>query len=285
MQTIFLNHIAFLNASISHYQPGVIVAHEFDGKKYTKASFHQREWGNKLISDLDILGNEKILDLGCGDGILSQNLAALVPDGEVIGIDASTGMIETAKEKEAGNLKFRLMDINELSLNTSFDLIFSNATLHWVKDHKRLWNSVAKLLRHNGVVRFNFAAHGNCINFFSAVSQIMEKDEYRGHFMGFEWPYYMPPVSDYERFLESYPFKEIKIEEQNADRYFPHTEALIGWINQPSIVPFLKNLPELLREGFRSKVIELTVQKTLQDDGRCFETFRRIDIFAIKSSA
>jgi trans-aconitate 2-methyltransferase len=57
------------------------MAHEFDGRKYEKASSHQKQWGNKIISEFRLAGNETILDLGCGDGKLTENLADLVPDG------------------------------------------------------------------------------------------------------------------------------------------------------------------------------------------------------------
>ena len=71
--------------------------YEFDGEKYKKASRHQKEWGNKLISSLQLKGNEAILDLGCGDGILTEQLSLLVPNGYVLGIDASVGMIRQNK--------------------------------------------------------------------------------------------------------------------------------------------------------------------------------------------
>jgi trans-aconitate methyltransferase len=117
------------------------MTHEFDGKKYEKASAHQKEWGTKLIAELDLRGTERILDLGCGDGALSAQIADLVPHGEVVGIDASRGMIEAARSKVKKNLRFVLMDINELNYVEQFDVVFSNATLHWVKDHKRLLRS------------------------------------------------------------------------------------------------------------------------------------------------
>jgi trans-aconitate methyltransferase len=109
------------------------MTHEFDGKKYEKASAHQKEWGTKLIAELDLRGTERILDLGCGDGALSAQIADLVPSGEVVGIDASRGMIEAARSKVRKNLRFVLLDINELNYVEQFDLVFSNATLHWVK--------------------------------------------------------------------------------------------------------------------------------------------------------
>lgn len=102
------------------------MGYEFDGKKYQEVSTHQKEWGNKLISELNLKGGEKILDLGCGDGVLTQTLSSLVPDGSVIGIDASKGMIETAKEKESDNLKFLLMDINNIIINDKYMVVYQN---------------------------------------------------------------------------------------------------------------------------------------------------------------
>ena len=110
---------------------------EFDGEKYEKASSHQKEWGNRMIAELSLKGTEEILDLGCGDGVLTKEMAEMVPEGNVLGIDASMGMIETAKKREAGNLRFLQMDINQLDFESRFDVIFSNAALHWVKDHVR----------------------------------------------------------------------------------------------------------------------------------------------------
>ena len=88
------------------------MTHEFDGEKYEKASTHQKEWGSKLIDEFDLTGTERVLDLGCGDGTLTAQLAALLPQGEVVGIDASKGMIEAALPKAGKNLRFRRLDIN-----------------------------------------------------------------------------------------------------------------------------------------------------------------------------
>ena len=114
------------------------MAHEFDGKKYEKASSHQKEWGAKLISELALRGNERVLDLGCGDGVNTAFIAEALSHGEVVGIDASEGMIQTAKPKGKANLFFILMDIDQISFEEEFDVVYSNATLHWIKDHHRL---------------------------------------------------------------------------------------------------------------------------------------------------
>ncbi|MEE9260894.1 MAG: methyltransferase domain-containing protein [Candidatus Scalindua sediminis] len=259
------------------------MAYEFDGKKYEKASAFQKEWGNKLISELNLEGNENILDLGCGDGLLTANLAKLVPNGNVIGVDASEGMIEVAKEKERNNLKFLLMDINEIDLNHhQFDFIFSNATLHWIKNHNQLWANIYKLLNTNGFVRFNFAADGSSSRFIKVIKETIVSEEYRKYFSEFQWPWYMPSVDEYKNILKDFAFSELNVWCENADRFFPDKEALHGWVNQPGIVPFLEYIPEDKKELFREIVIEQMIKETLQENGRCFETFRRINVLAKK---
>ena len=161
------------------------MAHEFDGKKYEKASTHQKEWGAKLISELALKGNERVLDLGCGDGTNTVMIADLLPDGKVVGIDASRGMIEAARPKAKDNLKFMLMDIDEMSFSEEFDIIYSNATLHWIKDHVRLLKNVYTALRNGGLVRFNFAGDGNCSHFFKVIRKAMEKEDFSRYFSDF----------------------------------------------------------------------------------------------------
>jgi trans-aconitate methyltransferase len=252
---------------------------EFDGKKYEKASAHQKEWGNNIISEFNLSGNEKILDLGCGNGALTAELAKLVPNGMVLGIDASQGMLKAANEKELPNLTFQLMDINNLNLSEKFDIIFSNATLHWVTDHNRLWCNIKNIISENALIRFNFAADGNCSTFFKVIKQAMVFEEFKKYFSKFVWPWYMPSIDEYKSLLSSFSFSETKVWEENKDRYFPDKDTIVGWINQPSIVPFLKNIEEAKKERFRNHVIEQMLEETKQVDGTYFETFRRINVF------
>jgi len=258
------------------------MAYEFDGKKYEQSSFHQKEWGTKLIAELDLRGDECVLDLGCGDGALTFRIAELVPDGRVLGIDASEGMIDAALPKTTANLSFRLMDIDELDFNEEFDLIFSNATLHWVGDHRKLLRNVRRVLRPGGRVRFDFAGDGNCLNFFSVVREAMVLDSFAEDFVDFEWPWYMPTVQAYTTLAEESDLGSIKVWGGNADRYFPDSDAMIRWIDQPSLVPFLTRLPEKKRAAFRDHVVARMIERSLQPDDTCFETFRRINLTAKK---
>nr|BAF45189.1 Trans-aconitate 2-methyltransferase [uncultured bacterium] len=253
--------------------------HEFDGKKYKKVSRHQKEWGNKIISELSLKGTEKILDLGCGDGVLTANLAQLVPNGKVVGVDASEGMIKEAKKIQLENLTFIKADIDNLQLNEKYDIVFSNATLHWVKDHKKLISTLLSLINNGGIVRLNFASDGNCSNFFAVVKNEIESKKYSEYFKAFVWPWYMPKINEYKELLNSFKIQSLEVWEENSDRYFPDKDTIINWVDQPSIAPFLKYINDKeLKPEFRNTVVKKVVERTLQSNGTCFETFRRINV-------
>lgn len=255
---------------------------EFNGEKYKKASKHQKEWGSSLIAELPLNGNEKILDLGCGDGGLTEQLAQLVPNGKVWGIDASAGMITTAQNRIRSNLMFVQMDINMIDFQNMFNIIFSNATLHWIKDHEKLLQNAFVALKENGVLLWDFAGDGNCSTFFEVVREKMQIGKYKKYFKNFEWPWYMPTKEDYEKIVAASGFSTYSVMGVNKDRYFSNADEMIKWIDQPSIVPFIRLIPDEMKTEFRDDVITSMLQKTLQPDGTCFETFRRIHVKAIK---
>lgn len=257
---------------------------EFDGEKYKQASTHQKEWANKILEELVFIGNEDILDLGCGDGVITNQLAERVPNGKVLGIDASEGMIQTAqKNKQHENVSFELKNINDISYKNQFDFIFSNASLHWVFNHKKLLKNTFHALKQNGVIRFNFAGDGNCAFFFKIVRQCMVEPRFEKYFKAFSWPWFMPDIETYKKLVAETAFSKIEIWTENADRYFANSEVMIKWIDQPSLVPFLKCIPEPEKQHFRNYVIERMIEETKQDDGTCFETFRRLNVRAVKT--
>lgn len=255
---------------------------DFDGERYRSASAGQKEWGHGLISSLVLSGSERILDLGCGDGILSAELARLVPQGSVLGIDASEGMLAAARQCELPNLTFQRMDILDLAFENAFDVVFSNAALHWVKDHRRMLARVLAALRPHGLIAFNFAGRGTCQTFIPVVRRVMRQPEYQDFFQHFTWPWYMPHWEDYREDIMQAGFVNLEVREENRDRLFPTRDAIISWIDQPTIVPFLSALPEEQREEFEDRVVKQMLDASRQTDGSYRETFRRIHVLAEK---
>ena len=255
---------------------------EFDGKRYKQTSDHQKEWGERLIQELKLRGDECILDVGCGDGALTAKLANVVQDGSVMGIDASEGMIRAAQSHKESNLSFQQLDVTTIKFHEEFDIIFSNATLHWVKDHITLLTLLYRALRPSGVLRVNFAGDGNCSTLNRIIKELMGRNDFRDAFKGFEWPWYMPGIDEYTELVNRSPFKKVEVWGENADRYFPDTNTMLGWIDHPAIVPFKKYLAPHLAEQFHKIVEDHMIEATKQSDGTCFEMFRRINVLTYK---
>ncbi len=254
---------------------------EFDGEKYKHASSQQHEWGVQLIGELDLKGSERILDLGCGHGALTAELAALVPAGSVLGIDMSESMIVTATTDHIhANLQFEIHDINDIDFESQFDIVFSNATLHWIKNHRTLLQKVRKCLKPGGRLRCQFAGHGNCSNLIASLCQVMASERWMPYFTESEWPWYMPTIDQYRVLLGDVQFTESNVWCQNGDKYFETLDKMVAWIDQPCLVPFLASVDERDRKPFRDEVINQMIKKTRRADGTFYETFRRLNVLA-----
>lgn len=255
--------------------------HEFDGERYRAAAGHQREWGERLIAGLELRGDERILDLGCGDGSVTASLAERVPHGSVLGLDASAGMIAAARPLARENLQFRLQDINDLDFKAEFDLVFSNSAMHWLMDQRRLLAACHDALREGGRLCCGFPGAGSAAGFIRAVREVMDAPAYRRYFAGFEWPWYMPEAGEYEALVRQAGFREVSVQIRINDRSFSAAQ-LTGFLDQPAIVPFLARVAAADKPRFRDEVLRATLALTARGEDEFFEAFRRLDVSARK---
>jgi trans-aconitate 2-methyltransferase len=151
-----------------------------------------------------------------------------------------------------------------------------------VHDHGRLLDSVFRALRRGGCLRFNFAGEGNCESFLRVVRGAMAEPRFSSYFRDFTWPWYMPSLGQYIWLAARSRFHEIRVWAEDADHAFADGEAMVRWIDQPSLVPFLVCLAEPDKGAFRELVVQRMIEHTRRSDGTCFETFRRINVFARK---
>jgi len=254
----------------------------FDAERYKHWSRPQKEWGALLIEQMALQGQESVLDIGCGDGLLTARIAELLPAGRAFGIDSSSTMIEEAGKLTAENVQFMVLDASRMRFEEEFTVAFSNAALHWVTDHRNLLARVHAALLPEGRMFFNFAADGNCASLFRVVREEIGGNEFGPYFKDFAWPWFMPVVEEYGSWVKEAGFKDVRVTGRVADQRFTLDE-LVNWIEQPSIVPLMEHLREpTMKQRFRDKVVARMVEETRQPDGSFFEAFRRINVVARK---
>ena len=141
-----------------------VQTYQWNAIDYAKSSSIQQQWARELISKLNLKGNEKLLDIGSGDGKVTAEIASYLSNGSVIGIDNSEAMITLAQSKYSTdafpNLRFQQGDASRLTFENEFDVVFSNATLHWILDQRPVLQGIYKSLKHNGKILLQMGGRG-----------------------------------------------------------------------------------------------------------------------------
>jgi trans-aconitate 2-methyltransferase len=148
---------------------------EWDAAAYERLSAPQTRWGQVVVDRLELGGNERVLDAGCGTGRVTAMLLERLPDGHVIGLDGSAAMIEQANVRFAGEPRVELIvaDLTEpLPLDGPVDAILSTATFHWIVDHSSLFRNLAWVLRPRGQLVAQCGGVGNISSLERIVSQM-----------------------------------------------------------------------------------------------------------------
>ncbi|MSP12055.1 MAG: methyltransferase domain-containing protein [Chloroflexi bacterium] len=234
------------------------------------------KFGASVVDLLAPQPGERILDLGCGTGHLTQQIAQ--SGAEVVGLDAAPGMIEQAR-KNYPDLQFVLGDGADFQFPQSFDAVFSNAALHWIKKSAQVVACVAAALEPGGRFVAEFGGKGNITSVVSAISTAMEQ-------MGYPVaaavnPWYFPSLGEYAALVEghglSVTFATL------FDRPTPVEDGAAGmqhWLEMFG-QSFLAAMPPDRRMDCIHLVEELLRPVLFQDDTWIVD-YRRLRIVAIK---
>ncbi|HEX5194226.1 MAG TPA: class I SAM-dependent methyltransferase, partial [Solirubrobacteraceae bacterium] len=112
---------------------------DWDASTYDRISAPQQRWAAEQLERLTLQGDEVVLDAGCGSGKIALKLAELVPDGRVYAVDAAPSMVAHTREALGDRATVLCQDLVELALPEPVDVVFSNATFHWIPDHDALF--------------------------------------------------------------------------------------------------------------------------------------------------
>ncbi|MBE2318852.1 methyltransferase domain-containing protein [Solirubrobacter sp. CPCC 204708] len=145
---------------------------EWDAASYDRMSDPQLAMGRDVIDRLDLRGDERVLDVGCGSGRVTEELLARVPNGTVVGVDGSEAMVEQARARLGDRVELFTADAAELEVTQPFDAILSTATFHWIGDHERLFARLHAALRPGGRLSAQCGGYGNIANVQVAIDAV-----------------------------------------------------------------------------------------------------------------
>jgi trans-aconitate 2-methyltransferase len=241
-------------------------------------SGHSFVWkfGRDLLAQLAPQPGERILDVGCGTGQLTAEISG--SGAQVVGIDSAASMIEQARQNFP-DLRFEQVSVTAMPYREEFDGVFSNATLHWVRDAEAAAVGISRALKPGGRLVAEFGGHGNTDALLEAVYQELDSlgvSEPRGLN-----PWYYPGIGEYATVLE-----RAGLEVTFAalfDRPTPlegGDDALANWLAMFGAC-FTDALAAEQRGPFVRRV-EQRAERRLRPDGVWTIDYRRLRIRAVK---
>ncbi len=193
---------------------------QWDAADYARVGGFVPALGAAALELLDPQPGEAILDVGCGDGALTQQI--LERGATVVGIDNSLSMIGAARSR---GLDARLMDAAQLKFAEAFDAVFSNATLHWVLDKERAARAIWFALKPGGRFAGEMGGEGNLANLRQALDDELVARGYGPPTYAANW---YPGVEEFSAIYETAGFKDIDAE--LIERPTPLEHGVAAWV-------------------------------------------------------
>jgi trans-aconitate methyltransferase len=309
---------------------------------YAANSSSQQAWARERMATLSLRGCEHILDVGCGDGKITAELARAVPDGSATGIDSSPEMIRFARQKflratvpeprsgftpspglrgtsrqkaaNSGgralpsapgreflvppysrareqatqeafpNLEFYVMDARRIRFARRFDIVFSNAALHWVDDHRAFLRAAAGVLRQGGLLTVSCGGKGNAHDVFLALRSELRLMRWRPFFRKMAKPYFFYSPEEYRIWLGRFGFRVQSLRLAEKDMVWQGAEGFAGWL-RTTWHPYMDRVPSQLREQFILAVTDRYLDQRPPDaEGRVHVRMVRLEMEARKSN-
>lgn len=248
----------------------------WDAHVYDTSLKYVSDYGKELVDLLNPQQGEKILDLGCGTGELTQEIAK--SGASVIGFDQSETMIERAKSKN-GNIEYIVGDITSYKSSEEYDAVFSNAVLHWVTNQEEALSNVYGILKPNGRFVAELGAKGNVQTIIDSIQNVIKDSGYPTKEVSEVLQF--PSIGEYANLLESHGFWiESLFQFKRPTLILDGVQGFINWINVFGILLF-ENVPTELKKELIEKAAKQMAEK-LEKDERYFADYVRLRIVVRK---
>jgi len=179
---------------------------EWNASGYNRVSALQKWLADESLTAVELAGSERVLDIGCGDGKITAEIAERLPTGSAVGIDPSERMIEFARAHfvaDHANLTFEVGDAIRLSYRDAFDLVVSFNALHWVPDQTAALRGIRDALRPGARALLQFVSQGDRKCLEDVIEETALSPRWSSRFADYRRPYLHLPPDAYGRLAES----------------------------------------------------------------------------------
>jgi trans-aconitate 2-methyltransferase len=243
-------------------QPMNTGAREWDAETYDAVSDPQFSWGMEVLERLELRGDERALDAGCGSGRVTEELAKRLPEGRVVAADGSEAMVDKAKERLGERADYLVCDLSELERSEPVDLVFSTATFHWIADHDRLFRRLRGVLRPGGRLVAQCGGEGNVASHARAIAAVAVDPDYAQHLSGARALWNFASPEETESRLEAAGFAAARCWLQPK----PVRPAQpLEFVSTVTLGPILDQLPPEKRRPFAEAVLEASGEPLVLD--------------------
>jgi trans-aconitate 2-methyltransferase len=261
-------------------------AYSWDAADYASHSASQFRWAQELIEKLQLAGNEAVLDIGCGDGRVTAEIARRLPHGSALGIDNSPSMVAFATDKLSAspqnNLSFRHLDATRLDYRDAFDVVFSNAAMHWIQDHPSVLAGIKRGLKPGGRMLLQMGGSGNAAGVINCFDGLITSSPWRRFFDKFHSPYWFYGPDAYRGWLKDAGLSEVRMELIPKDMQHAGRDGLAGWI-RTTWMPYVSRVPESSRHRFIDALVERYLgEHGMDEDGVVHVGMVRLEVEAAK---
>ena len=236
----------------------------WDGALYQDNSAVQFDLGMRAIDKLELNGDEKILDIGCGNAMITIELAKKIPTGSITSIELSKDMLNEAKKNlrdhNITNVELVNMNANDINYRDLYDVVFANSAIHYVKDLDLTYKAIYKSLKMNGQIMIQTLLK-EMGQVMLAIAEIIKLVDFKDLFKGFQMPWNYLSIKRTKKMLQMINYKEIVIEEYRPDFKFERELELTNFLKAAPLVPLLEKVPEHLKDCFVDKYMELYLER------------------------
>ncbi len=206
---------------------------DWDGAGYERISALQRWLAERSLAGIEFGGDERLLDVGCGDGFVTRALAARLPRGEALGLDASPRMIAVARERPmptGARLRFEQRDALDLAGLGAFDVVVSFNTLHWLHDQRAALAAIASVTSPGGRVIVQQVCAGPRPSLESVGMQVCERPRWAPYFRGFRAPFVHVDPAGYPAIAAAAGLAVRTLDVQDLTWDFESRDAFAQWV-------------------------------------------------------